>query len=85
MDQIACDMNGEIVVLDLKSGTYYGMDAVGAKVWSVIEQPASLTSIVDAVMAEYEVDAETCERDVLAFINRMKAAGLVEVGDESTL
>ena len=82
-DQIACDMGGEVVVLDLKSGTYYGLDALGAKVWSLIEQPASLAAIRDAIMAEYEVDAETCDRDVAAFLDRMQTIGLVQISDAS--
>jgi hypothetical protein len=76
-------MGGEMVVLDLKSGCYYGLDAVGARVWALIEQPASLSVIRDTIMAEYEVDAERCERDIQAFLDKMQAAGLVEVSHES--
>ena len=82
-NQVACDMGGEIVVLDLKSGCYYGLDAVGARVWSLIEQPASLSVIRDTIMSEYEVDAESCEHDIQAFLDKMQAVGLVEVSNES--
>ena len=78
-DQIACDMGGEVVILDLKSGNYYGLDAVGARVWTLIEAPTSLADIRRIIMDEYEVDAQTCERDILAFINQMQAVGIVEV------
>lgn len=78
-DQIACDMGGEVVILDLKSGNYYGLDAVGARVWTLIEAPTSLADIRRIIMDEYEVDAETCDRDILAFINQMQAVGIVEV------
>lgn len=82
-NQIACDMGGEVVVLDLKSGIYYGMDAVGARVWSLIEQPVSLLAIRDAIMSEYDIDAESCERDILAFVNRMQSVGLVDISNGS--
>jgi hypothetical protein len=72
-------MGGEVVVLDLDSGTYYGLDEVGAKVWSVIEQPASFRTICDEIIAEYDVDAGRCEQDVRAFIERMHAVGLIQV------
>jgi hypothetical protein len=78
-DQIACDMGGEVVILDLKSGNYYGLDAVGARVWELIEAPTALADIRRIIMDEYEVDAETCERDILAFVNQMQAVGIVEV------
>jgi len=81
-EQIACDMDGETVVLDLKSGIYYGLDAVGARVWSLIEQPSSLAAIRDAIMSEYDVDAESCGRDIMAFVNKMQELGLVDVTNE---
>ncbi len=74
-------MGGEIVVLDLKSGCYYGLDAVGARVWSLIEQPSSLGAIRDTIMSEYDVDAESCERDIQAFLDKMQAVGLVEISN----
>ena len=74
-------MGDEVVVLDLNSGTYYGLDDLGARIWTLIEQPASLATLREAIMSEYEVDAETCERDILAFLKQMQVAGLVEVGD----
>ena len=80
-EQIACDMGGEVVILDLKSGTYYGLDAVGARVWTLIEQPAPLAAIRETIMSEYEVDAETCDRDIRAFLDRMQAVGLVAVSN----
>ena len=76
-------MGDEVVVLDLNSGTYYGLDELGARIWTLIEQPVSLCTIREAIMSEYEVDADTCNRDILAFVNKMQAAGLVEVGDAS--
>ncbi|MGH9254313.1 MAG: PqqD family peptide modification chaperone [Vicinamibacterales bacterium] len=78
-NQIACDMGGEVVILDLKSGIYYGLDEVGALIWSLIEHPASALAIRDAIMADYDVDTPTCERDIRAFVDRMQAIGLVEI------
>ena len=78
-NQIACDMGGEVVILDLKSGVYYGLDEVGALIWSLIEHPMSPLAIRDAIMADYDTDVLTCERDIRAFLDRMQAIGLVEV------
>jgi hypothetical protein len=77
-------MGDEVMVLDLNSGTYYGLDDLGARIWSLIEQPASLASIREAIIAEYEIDAETCDRDLRAFLTQMQSAGLVEVGNASS-
>jgi coenzyme PQQ synthesis protein D (PqqD) len=84
-NQIACDMGSEVVILDLMSGMYYGLDDLGARLWSLIEQPASLGAIRDAIMTDYDVDAATCECDILTFLQQLKSVGLVEVRNGSSL
>jgi hypothetical protein len=84
-NQIACDMGSEVVILDLTSGMYYGLDDLGARIWSLIEHPASLGTIRDAIMTDYDVDAATCERDILTFVQQMKSVGLVEIRNGSSL
>ena len=76
-------MAGETVVLDMKSGMYYGMDGVGGLIWNLLEQPQTLEAIHAAVLAEYEVDPASCERDVAAFISALQSAGLIEVTHEN--
>jgi hypothetical protein len=82
-DQIACDMDGELVLLDLNTGTYYGLDVLGARIWSLIGQPASVVSIRDAIVADYDVDDATCEKDILLFLKQMQEAGLIEIAHGS--
>ena len=82
-NQVCCDMGGESIILNLKSGIYYSFDQVGARIWALIEQPVPITAIRDAILSEYEVQAEVCERDVRAFIEGMDAAGLIDVLIES--
>ena len=78
-NQVCCDMGGESIILNLKSGIYYSLDEVGARIWGLIEQPMAVTEIRDAILSEYDVQAEVCERDIRAFIEGMDAAGLIEV------
>jgi len=72
-------MGGESIILNLKSGIYYSLDEVGARIWALIEDPMAVVAIRDAILSEYDVPAEVCERDIQAFIERMDAAGLIEV------
>jgi hypothetical protein len=78
-DQVSSDLAGEAVILNLKDGTYYGLNEVGARIWSLIQQPQTIGAVRDALMAEYTVDAERCERDLLTLLNAMAARGLIEV------
>lgn len=80
-DQISCDLNGEAVILNLKSGVYYGLDEVGARVWKLIEEPRTLHEIRDELVQEYDVSPEQCEADVRGLLARMLDEGLIEVRD----
>ena len=45
LDQVSCDIGNQIAILNLKSGVYYGLDAVGTRVWELVQQPRSLKEI----------------------------------------
>ena len=77
-DQLASDIGGETVILGLTAGRYYGVDAVGARVWQLIQTPASVADICKTIVSEYDVAPERCEADVLTLLRRMLDAGLIE-------
>lgn len=78
-DQVSVEVEGEAVILSLADGVYYGLDPVGARVWQLMEQPRTVAELRDAVVAEWEVDAPTAERDLLELLADLAARGLVEV------
>jgi hypothetical protein len=81
-DQISSDLAGEIVMLNLKNGSYYGLDGVGARVWSLIQSPQPVAAVRDAIIAEYAVDPDRCESDLLVLLDELAAAELVEVRED---
>jgi hypothetical protein len=76
---MASDLAGEMVLLNLADGVYYGLDAVGAHVWRLLNQPRTVRAVVDDVVALYHVDRTRCENDVLTFLEDLSAHGLVVV------
>lgn len=82
-DQVSCDLSGEAVILNLKSGVYYGLDTVGARIWNLIQEPTTVGEVRDVLVREYEVEPERCERDLLALLEKLADAGLVEVNPEA--
>ena len=82
-EQISSDLSGESVVLSLKSGVYYGLNEVGTFIWNLIEQPTTIKKIREAVLAEYDVDADICDRDVKAILKALLDAELIEVSHEN--
>jgi hypothetical protein len=76
--QVSTELEGEAVILGLADGVYYGLDGAGALVWERLREPRSVAELRDAVTAEFDVDAETAERDLLALLEELAGRGLVE-------
>jgi len=78
--QIASNVGGEVVILNHNKGEYYGLDEVGARVWSSLEEkPQSLDELCDAVLEDYDIDKETCLNDINALLKDLISEKLVEV------
>ena len=76
-NQVSSDLGGEVVILDLAGSKYFGLDGVGARVWELLQGGATVSELNEAVLAEYDVDPETCRRDIEALVGGLEAKGLV--------
>jgi hypothetical protein len=83
-DQVSADLSGEAAILNLKSGIYYGLDAVGARIWSLIQEPRVVSEIKDTILQEYDVEPKRCEEDLFALLGELLSHGLIEVKGEET-
>lgn len=83
-EQISSDLAGEAVILNMKSGIYFGLNEVGARIWALIQQPKSVRELRETLLAEYEVAPEVCDRDLVQLLQDLKTADLIEVSDEKT-
>ena len=81
--QVSCALRDESAVLNLATGTYFGLDPVASFIWARLDAPHSLQELRDALMAEYDVSARQCELDLARFAKELCDAGLAEVVDES--
>jgi hypothetical protein len=83
-DQVSSDLGGEVAILDLAGGVYYGLDTVGARVWELVQEPIEVSQLQEIMVEEYDADRARVERDVLAFLERLADEGLVEVRGEAS-
>lgn len=81
--QVSSDLGGEAAILDLEGGVYYGLDEVGARIWEMIQEPRPASEVRDALLEEYDVEPERCERDLLALLERLAEERLIEVVGEA--
>lgn len=76
-DALIRELDDESVILDLKSEQYFGLDDVGTLIWHGLQHGDSIGEILAAVIEEFEVDRETAEADLRAFVGQLAEAGLV--------
>ena len=76
---LVAELDGDLVIMSIETGTYYGLDAVGACVWKLVEQPRTFASVVEGVVERFEVGPEVAEQDLTAFLREMHAEGIVAI------
>jgi len=81
-EQFSCDLSGEAAILSLTSSAYYGLNAVGARIWDLIRQPQTVQQVLDRLLAEYDVQSDRCEADLMALLQELEAEGLVEIRND---
>jgi hypothetical protein len=82
--QISADLGGEIAILNLNNGVYYGLDIIGARIWELIQEPKIVLDLLNILLEEYEVEPDRCEREILALLEQLVVEKLIEVKDGTT-
>lgn len=77
-DVIARDVGGEMVLLDLASGLYFGLDPIGGRIWERLSQSrATLGDLVDVIEVEFDAPRDVIERDVATLLQELSGRALV--------
>lgn len=81
-NQVSTSLGDEAVILGAEAGHYFGLNAVGARVWELVQSPIRVAEICARLCDEYEVTADECEQDVLALLTQLREKGLLDVARE---
>jgi len=83
-EQMSCGLDDEAVILSIKKGVYYSLNPCGNRIWSLIQKPVKVGKVRDSLLEEFDIDKETCEKDLLSLLSDMKNEGLVVIEDTVT-
>lgn len=75
----AQEVDGEMVLLDMNSENYFGLDEVGTAIWQAMQETESLKEVFAVLLEQYDVEPEVLEKDLLDFVGKLKESGLVSV------
>lgn len=76
---LASELDGEIVMLNVQRGNYYGLSGVAKRVWELLDGPKSINQVCMALQAEFEVAHDQCVKDVVVFVEKMINENMVRV------
>ncbi len=76
-DVLFRELEGEAVLLDLGSGRYFGLNAVGTRVWTLLAAGATIGAAAAAIVAEFDVDPDQIARDIDDLVTELAARGLI--------
>lgn len=76
---MSADLAGEVVIVNLNNGVYYGLDGVGYRMWSLIQEGKTVQQIRDTIVEEYEVEPKRLEQDLLGLLQQMADEALIEL------
>jgi len=77
-DVVSRRIGDEIVLMDLESGTYFGLNQVGSRVWELTDAgPQSLSALRDRIVEEFDVADEVAEQDLIKLLGQLASRGLL--------
>jgi hypothetical protein len=78
-DVVCREVDGELVILNLETGIYYGLDPVGTRIWQLMKEHGSLQLVFERLLEEYDVSAEVLEADLLQLTEQLQEKGIWSV------
>jgi len=78
------ELGGEMVLLNLESGVYYGLDAVGARAWTLLGEAKTLADVCSILVDEYDVASDVLTSDLLALVNELCDKQLLVRSEEAS-
>jgi sensor domain CHASE-containing protein len=83
-DVVACELEGDSVLLDIASSRYFRLNAVGTHVWNALTEPKTVADLQHMILEAFDVDAGRCAQDLDALLGKLSKSGLVEISNEPT-
>jgi len=77
---LAAEVDGEVVMMSIERGHYFGLDDIGSDIWKRLEPPCSFSALIDGLAADYEADRATIAADVRVLLDGMLADEVVRLG-----
>lgn len=76
-DILATELDGELVLMSIEQGNYYGLKGTARRIWELAETPCSVGDVCTRLETEYNAPSGCIEVDVIAFVSHLAAESLM--------
>ncbi len=73
------EIDNEKVMIDFETGKYFMIKGVGNDIWEKVQTEISVNDLVASLLAEYDIDEQTCETQVIDFLDKLNGYGFLNV------
>lgn len=77
--QVSAEVDGEIVLLSVAQGKYYGLDEIGSDIWRRLEDRVRVGELCGSLASDYDAPLETIRQDVFGLLEALHREDLIEV------
>ena len=78
------DVGGEIVLLNIETGEYYGLNEVGSRIWTLFQEGQPVSQVLTTLLSEYDVFEEGLRSDVKQFLLQLQSKHIIEINERSS-
>lgn len=78
-DWLAAPVGDEVLMMSAEHGTYVGLNAVGARIWALLDEVTDSEALCARLCDEFAVSPELCAREVATFLHALAAQGAITV------
>jgi hypothetical protein len=79
---MAAAQDGELILLDPSSGSYWGLNSTGAEIWALLDQLSSPSEIVQHLSQRVDIEPSSLHIVVESYLAELGKQGLVSRSPE---
>jgi hypothetical protein len=78
-DNAVRQIEDTVFVMNPDTSELHSFNEVGRRIWELVDGSRTVTTIVEVIIEEFEIDAQTAESDALEFLGVLLDKDLVRV------
>lgn len=76
---IQSKIGDEVVMMDIDSGFYFGLNSVASFIWGKLENEITFDDIISDLLMVYNVDRLTCENQTRDFLGELLEKDMIKI------